>query len=374
MAETTEKIVKIVFFIESLRSGGKERRLIELMKGLKTKPGISFELVVMDDNIHYKQVFDLGINIHYLVRSVKKDFSVFTKFYKICKQFKPDIVHCWDSMTSMYSIPACKLLNIKLVNGAIVDSPPPSKRSIANKHWLRAKISFPFSSLIIGNSQTGLSAYNAPEKKSVCIHNGFNFDRIKTTEEKKVTREDLQIKTPFVAGMVASFSQYKDYKTYFSAAQMLLAKRNDITFLAVGSDTDTNDAQKMIVEKYAANFKLLGKRSDVESLIGLMDICVLATFTEGISNAIMEYMALGKPVIASSGGGTPEIVNDNITGYLINTSAPEQLCEKMELLLNNEKLRVEMGAAGKERVQNYFSIENMVSKYISNYNSLVAKM
>ena len=88
------------------------------MKGIKLKPNIEFELVVMSNEIHYKEVFNWGIKIHYLIRKTKKDLSVFNKFYKICKQYNPDIVHCWDSMTAIYTIPACKLLNIKLVNQA----------------------------------------------------------------------------------------------------------------------------------------------------------------------------------------------------------------------------------------------------------------
>jgi glycosyltransferase involved in cell wall biosynthesis len=61
-------------------------------------------------------------------------------------------------------------------------------------------------------------------------------------------------------------------------------------------------------------------------------IFVLSTFSEGISNSVLEYMALGKPVIATSGGGTGELVLDNTTGYLIRQSDPEELAEKMELL------------------------------------------
>ena len=78
--------MRILFFIDSLASGGKERRLIELMKGIKLKPNIEFELVIMSNEIHYKEVFDLDIKIRYLLRTTKKDLSVFHKFYKICKK------------------------------------------------------------------------------------------------------------------------------------------------------------------------------------------------------------------------------------------------------------------------------------------------
>jgi hypothetical protein len=101
MVKAKERGMKILFFIDGLIAGGKERRLLELMKGIKSGFDVEFELAVMNADIHYREVFDLGIKVHYLIRKTKKDASVFYKFYKICKNFRPDIIHCWDSMTAV---------------------------------------------------------------------------------------------------------------------------------------------------------------------------------------------------------------------------------------------------------------------------------
>jgi glycosyltransferase involved in cell wall biosynthesis len=364
--------MRILFTIDTLTSGGKERRLVELMKALKLKPGVEFELAVMSNDIHYQEVFNLDINIHYVIRKRKKDVSVFNQFYKVCKNYKPDIVHCWDSMSAVYVLPSCKLLHIKFVNGIVADAP--EKRNIFNKYWLRAKLTFPFSNTVVGNSRAGLAAYSAPKNKSICIHNGFNFKRTENNVRDSLIREQLGIHTKSIIGMVASFSKNKDYKTYFIAAQLLLKKRNDITFLAIGNDTDSILAKELISSEFIEYFRLLGRKSGIESFINAMDICVLSTFTEGISNSILEYMALGKPVIATSGGGTNEIVEDKKTGFLINPSNPAELADRMETLLNDTELRNKMGLAGKERIQNYFSIDKMADQYISVYkDSLISK-
>ena len=360
--------MKILFFIADLTSGGMERRLIELLRGLKQKPHFELELVLMSHEISYKEVLDFDIPIYYLIRKAKKDFSVFTKLYKHCKDSKPDILHCWGSMTAVYSLPVCKLLKIKLVNGLITDSP--EKRNILNKDWLRAKITFPFSNLIIGNSKAGLEAYNAPGRKSFYIHNGFNSLRIENIINKEIIRSRLDINTQYVVGMVANNSIKKDYKTFFAAALILLNKRKDITFIAIGENTDSESSQLHIQHQYVGFFRLLGSQSGVESYINIMDICVLSTFTEGISNSILEYMALGKPVIATSGGGTNEIVIDQKTGYLVSRSNPEDLSEKINILLDDIELRIKMGLAGKEQIQNYFTIDSMVNNYCALYNKI----
>jgi glycosyltransferase involved in cell wall biosynthesis len=364
--------MRILFFIDSLRSGGKERRLVELLKGFKLVPDLEFEVVVMSNDVHYTEVLDLNVTIHYLLRKRKKDVSAFIKFYKICKVYNPDIVHCWDSMTAIYAILACKLLKIKLVNGMIASAP--AKYNIFHKYWIRNRIAFYFSDIIISNSKAGLTAYNAPKNKSAFIYNGFNFERINNLVASDLTRKELNITTKYVIGMVASFSEFKDYKTYLSAAEMLLSQRNDITFLAVGSDTDCDSIRSLINNRYADHFRLLGKKTDIESLIHCMDICVLSTFTEGISNSILEYMALAKPVIATSGGGTNEIVEDGKTGFLISQKSQKELAGKIEFLLNNPDSCIKMGQAGKKRITQVFAIGLMTNKYISFYKTLTTNI
>lgn len=345
--------------------------MTELMQALKIRRAIDFELVVMSRDIHYKAVIDLGIKIHYILRKTKRDLSVFFRLYRLCRYYKPDIVHCWDSMTALYISPTCKLLGIKLVNGMVMDAP--ACQNIYNKHWLRARLTFPFSDFIVGNSKAGLVAYRAPRGKSEVIYNGFNFDRTKALVKKEIIRDQLDVGKEYLVGMVATFWEKKDYATYYKAAQLLLEKRRDLTFLAIGNDTDSEESIAMVDKKYIDNFRFLGKRSGIESLINAMDICILSTFTEGISNSILEYMALGKPVIATKGGGTMEIVKDKQTGFLIEPSNPEELAGKVEVLLNEPLLRMKMGSAGKERIMKEFSIDQMVNKYIERYTMLVTE-
>lgn len=218
-------------------------------------------------------------------------------------------------------------------------------------------------------SLTGFSN-NAPKHRSIIVYYGFNFNRIKSLQNSKDTRDQYDIETEYLVGMVASFSAYKDLKTYFSAAQLLLNKREDITFLAVGKKTDSMNSRWLVCCSNLENFRLLGEKVVIESLIELMDNEVLSTYTEGISNSILEYMTLGKPVIATSGGRN-EIVLDSVTGYLVSPSDPATLDEKVEILLNNTDSRKKIGENGKIRVQELFSIETMSENFIKTYNSLL---
>ncbi len=138
--------MKILFFINGLVGGGKERQLIELMSGLISNSDIEFELIVMNKSIHYS--LPKGVKVHYLIRKSKKDFSIFKSLINICSIYKPDVIHTWDTMTTFYSFPVCKMKGIKLINGSIRNAKP-NKQLLGN---VVSKILFSLSNIIVANS------------------------------------------------------------------------------------------------------------------------------------------------------------------------------------------------------------------------------
>ena len=362
------KRIKILHFIDSLRAGGKERQLVELLKGLSAYKEIVCELAIMSEDIQYDAVNNLDIQKHYLIRKNKKDPRILVKLYKLCKEFKPDIIHSWDSMTSVYAVPVAKMLGIKLINGMIRDSSP---FKLFSKSCIRSKITFPFSDVILANSNAGLKAYNAPMHKSACIYNGFDFNRIRNLQDENTVRRKFNIDTEKVVGMVATFSDNKDYETYILAAKMILEKRNNVTFLAIGGGENLEKCKKMAEGGFRVKIIFPGSQEDVESIINIFDVGVLSTnikiHREGISNSIMEYMALGKPVVATDGGGTGEIVVDKQTGYLVPFVSPDILANKVEYLLEHHETAKQMGNAGKKRLSEVFSLDRMTKKFAELY-------
>jgi glycosyltransferase involved in cell wall biosynthesis len=154
----------------------------------------------------------------------------------------------------------------------------PQKRKFFNKHWLRARLTFPFSDLIIANSKAGLQAFSAPHNKGVVIYNGFDFNRLDNIQKKDLVKEQLNAGQKYVIGMVATFSANKDYSTFFAAACSLLSRRKDVIFLAIGNQTDSDDSMELIGKQYIEFFRLLGRRTGIESYINAMDICSVNFF------------------------------------------------------------------------------------------------
>jgi len=361
--------MKILHLIDSLSSGGKERQLVEVLKFFSRQNEIYCHLVVMSDDIHYTYLDDLGIKIYKVLRKSKKDISVFLTLYRIAKELNPKIIHSWSSMCSVYALPAVKILGIKFVNGFLRNAPPNLK--VTDKEWIRAKLTFPFSDIIAANSIAGLKTYKVPANKSVCLHNGFDFARIEGLDAIETVRKRFDIKTRHVVGMVATFSENKDYKTFIDAAQLVLEKRKDVTFMAIGDGDYFEAIKKRIKPEFLDNFRFPGKQKRVLNIVNTFDIGVLTTFTEGISNSIMEYMALKKPVITTDCGGNRELVEDERTGFLVKPESPLQIADKILLLMKNKVLAEKLGQNGYEKLKNEFNLENMGKNFLQLYNRLL---
>ena len=364
--------MKILTVIDSFHTGGKERRLIELLKGL-TRANIECELIVLSKVVTYPELYDLDIKIHFVERMFKKDPFIFGKLYRLIKEVNPDLIQSWSSMMSIYTLPLAKWLHIPFVNAIIVDAPYRVKPF--SQSWLRTRLTFPFSDAVVANSYAGRKSYRAPANKSYVIHNGFDFKRADKVDSPEVIRESLGIVTEKVVGMVGKFQPRKDYHTYLKSATRLVAQRSDVTFLAIGDGDLLDDCRRLVPQQYSDRIIFTGRREDVESVVNIFDVGVLTTnyriHGEGISNALMEYMVMGKPVVATAGGGTAELVLDGEVGYIVSPGDDETLAEKLTLLLENTELARQLGEKGRQRIQQDFNLKRMTDEYIQLYKQLL---
>jgi glycosyltransferase involved in cell wall biosynthesis len=358
---------------ESLIKGGKERRLVELLRYFEYQNiDIQITLVLLKEIIQYPEIHDFRkVNLVVIKFKIKKDPTVFFKLQNICRNFKPHLIHSWGSMPSVYSFMIAKMSGIPFLNAMIADS----YCKPFSKNWTRAKITFPFSDLIIANTRAGLKAYHAPVKKGRVVYNGFNLDRLKNTEPPAHVKEVFGIKTKYIVGMIGAFHPRKDYVTYLNAAEQMCSEGSDITFLAIGD----GESRNQFMEKYISCPQIIftGNTDHVEALVSIFDIGVLLTdpkvHNEGISNAIIEMMAFSKVVIATRGGGTEEIIDSGMNGILIDPYSVTELIDNISRVLQNTTRYQTMKELAKEKIRKDFSIEAMGSATLSIYDELISE-
>lgn len=220
---TINKKPRILIFIGSLSSGGKERRLVEMLTYFKQKDLFEFLVVVTADNIHYKQFFELNIPYIVIKKTLSKnDPTVFFKFYNIAKNFKPDLVHTWGRIQSLYTLPTIISRKIPLINSQITSAPPFQKKWSVN-NWID-KLNFKYSTYILSNSKAGISSYNPPPDKVKLIYNGINMQRFSNLPNIQSVKLKYGITTPYSVVMAASFTNNKDYDTFYKIAKAITEK------------------------------------------------------------------------------------------------------------------------------------------------------
>ena len=363
--------MKILFLTNNLSKGGKERRLLELIKGLMQKPEMEIELVLFKDTIEYPEIHNLNISLHILERKPKFNPLVFLRLYSICKRLKPDVIHTWSSMATIFAFPCVKFQRIPLLNSSVANAP--NNLKIWKKELFWAKLTFLYSDIIVGNSKAGLKAFGAPKSKSICIHNGFDFKRSKKIDSKDQIRKKYNLGSNLVIGKIAAFANRKDYDTYLKAANQVLQQRDNVSFFAVGNGPNFELIKSSVPNQIKDKIIFTGALRDVESLINIFDVGILSTNNEvhgeGISNSIMEYMALAKPVVATEGGGTSEIVQHDETGYLVPHKSPEIMANRILELIDNLENSKQMGIAGRKRIEEHFNLAKMTSAFFQFFTS-----
>lgn len=365
--------MRILFFLESLQGGGKERRSVELIRYLrKQSADYQIEIVLTEEEIFYKDILQTGVKIKILKRKgFRYDPALFVKFYNVCRRFKPDIIHSWGKMTTFYAIPSKFLCRVPLVSSLIADS---TRRydSLSPYNFL-LKTNVRFSDIVLSNSRAGLRAYGIRDGKARVIYNGADLTRFGMAVDTEEVRKEFGIKSKYLVVMVASFSEFKDHDLFLNVAREVSKIRKDVCFAAVGDGPTLERIRNRIAAEKIRNVILTGRQNNVERIVAAADIGILCTWTEGISNSVIEYMAMAKPAIVTDTiGGSRELIEDGVTGYCTGRDL-FTVTGLINRLLNDRELRLMMGIRAKERIERKFSIDRMGAEFRNLYEDVLSE-
>ena len=218
---------------------------------------------------------------------------------------------------------------------------------------------------------------NISKDKTFVIHNGIPLQNFATLEGERVQKERkrLGIEPDFkVIGTVAKLREEKGTRYFIESAAKVL----DLfpkTNLLVAGDGPLIGELKNLTEKLGIGNRVIfaGFRDDIQVILSIIDIFVIPSITEGSPLALLEAMAMGKPIVATNVGGIVEILRDGETGLLVPSRDPEAIAEKIVHLFRNEAESRKLGLRAKEEVEKY-DIHSHVQKLAWHYDELVASV
>ncbi len=209
------------------------------------------------------------------------------------------------------------------------------------------------------------------------LHNGVDGDRFSPSKAvSNRIRAELGIeRDALVVGYVGRLIALKDVSTLLLAVEKLVPDVPEVHIVVVGSGSELVRLQSQVTGSTLLSQRVCftGARENVADLLQAMDIFVLPSLMEGMSNTLLEAMATGLPVIASDVGGNPEIVADSGCGYLFQPRDVAGLAEKLAGLLRNPDLRFRFGDQARRRAREVFGLEAMLERYSRFYCELVMR-
>jgi len=175
-----------------------------------------------------------------------------------------------------------------------------------------------------------------------------------------------------VIGTLSRLDPVKDHSTLIAAAAMACEKGIDLRLVVVGDGVCRPTLEQELARRPALHARSLmaGEVSNVADWLNGLDVFVLPSLSEGMSNTLLEAMAVGAPPIATAVGGNPEVVEHGLCGLLVTPQRPEEICHHLEQLASSPSLRETLGRNARERVCARFSLDRMLKRYEQMYCEL----
>jgi glycosyltransferase involved in cell wall biosynthesis len=209
-----------------------------------------------------------------------------------------------------------------------------------------------------------------PRSRVSCIATGVDLSRFDPGLKGGLRAElGLPPKTKLV-GMVSVLRSWKGHATFLDAAARLIREsKRSIHFVIAGAGPGEETLrQKIAGEPWKGRVTLLGHRGDIPNVLASLDVLVLPSYAhEGIPQIILQAQAMARPVVATTIGGIPEVVQDNVTGLLVAPKDADALAQKIESLLSDSALANRLRLAGRAQVEGKYSLAAMGERLLRLY-------
>lgn len=308
-----------------------------------------------------------GLDVFPLAPKTEMDLGAAWRLARLLKQVRPQIVHAHDPhgvamaalALSMSTLPAKPpLLASRRVDFHI------GKNALSRWKYRQVDCFICASDAI----RRMVIEDGIPEDRTVTVHEGIDLERVAAAPPAKL-HEDLWLPhhAPIV-GNVAALVAHKGQRHLVEAAALVVRQVPDARFVIAGEGELRPTLERQIRDHHLEKHVLLaGFRPDVLSLHKAFDIFAMSSVTEGLGTSLLDAMACGKPVVATTAGGIPEVVVDGETGFLVPPRDDEAMAGAIVRLLKDAGLRERMGNAGLARVRERFSADRMVQDTLRIY-------
>ncbi len=372
-ADVPARPVRVCFVIDELAPAGTEIQLLALIRHLDRRRVWPYLCLLRGDKPASQALepddcpilrLDVGSLRH--PRTLLRGW----RFLRFLRRERIDVVQTYFADSSYFGIPMAWLAGV------------PHRIRTRNNigHWLTplhrrmGRLLNVYTTQILTNCEAARQALLAAEQPRrdtvLMLPNGVDLDRFRDIPPLAAHPATA---APHV-GVVANLRPVKGLDVFVRAAALVHARHPRTVFTIAGEGKLRPALEQQVAKAdLADHFRLPGSLADVPGFLGSLDVAVLCSHAEGMSNALLEYMAAGRAVVSTAVGAAPELIADGVHGLLVPPGDAGKLAEAIERLLEDRKLAECLGAAARRRAWELYSREAMVRRFEEFYLALVSR-
>jgi len=318
-----------------------------------------------------------GLELIPLAPRTEMDLSAAWRLSRLMKRTRPDVVHAHDP----HGV-AMAALALSIGSGAAASRAMPplvASRRVdfhlkgnSLSRWKHRQVDcFIAASEAIRQMLLG---DGIPPERTITVHEGIDVDHVAATPAVNLHEALFLPHGAPIVGNVAALVPHKGQRYLIDAAHLVVQHAPDTRFVILGEGELREHLEKQVHEHHLEKHVLLpGFRTDVLGCIKAFDLFVMSSVTEGLGTSLLDAMAAARPIVATTAGGIPEIVEDGVNGLLVPPRDARALADAILRALRDADLRRRLGDAGFARVNERFTVERMVAQTAAAYEQIVAQ-
>lgn len=360
----------VAHVIDELPPDGAERLIADILK--YRSPDFRFSVVCLVRGGEIEaELFKLGIPVIILGRRDKYDLSLLWRLVAWLRAENVKIVHTHLFAADSYGRIAAKLAGIQGIFSTKHNTNLWPSRTHLIVDWLLSWIT----TQVIGcTKEVAETLYRAyfPKNRILAISNGIDLERFQHDSSSKMKVRalwNISSDIPLLA-LIGRLHPQKGHGDLIEVLARLRDEEIKFCCLFVGSGELSHElAKKIRKHNLGTSIIFTGQRNDIPLILRAIDIFVMPSHWEGLPMALLEAMACACPVVASSVGGIPSVIQDGVNGLLVPPSDQEALYHALHRLLVNRELRLNLGRKGEETVRLYYNAAITAQAYEALYHS-----
>jgi glycosyltransferase involved in cell wall biosynthesis len=370
-----EARVRVLHVITDLTTGGSQIALSRLLARIDRTRFDPFVVCLKNGDAPLAAgIRDMNVPVFDLELTGPSRIGALARAYRVFDEIRPAIVHAWLFHAVLVSRFAARMTGIPIVISA--------RRNINLGSPLRERvnrITAPLDDRVIAVSEaarrTEIARSGVSDDKVVVIPNGVDTAAVPVAHAAARAALRRELRLPPDSTVVATAGRLhpsKGIDDFLRAASIVSPRRSDVRFLVIGDGPERSPLERLAADlRVEARALFLGERGDLASLLAGSDLFVLASREEGMPNVLLEAMAAALPVVATSAGGTAEVIAHRSTGLLVPPGDVEAIAEAMYALLDDAGAAAAMAARARQAVAESFSIDATVRRTEALYEELL---